>query len=206
VLLRLSLVWLLLLLTTSSFAEAPLYIRHSLGEGISIEVPSHWIVHADEERRNFAAAASAAISSTGQSEPTKRQLFAASATPTPSEAKIRVNTYRPSLFTASDLRAATKAELASIRADMQSELSRTFTAMGARLVSMDEPEIVLINGRQALAISYYRTDPKSKSPWRVRMIRMPMGDKTVELTLSYNTWNEPLWRSILAHTVRTFRY
>lgn len=185
------------------------YQRVSIGEGISIEVPKHWIVHSNAEKRNFAAAAEASSRGAGiDNEHTadKATLLAVSALPTPSGAKIRVSVIRPPEFTGAELAATTAKELKESRADWLSAMSKNVSATGSKLLALDTPRVEVINGQASLLVEYRRTDPRSPSPWTVRMYQIPVADKMILFTISHRESDAAIFKPVLDHAKRSIRF
>lgn len=185
------------------------YQHVAIGEGISIEIPKHWVVHSIVEKKNFAAAGEASMRSAGidnESAGDKNTLLAVSALPTPSGAKIRVSTISPPEFTSAELAATTAKELKESRADWLSAMSKSVSAIGEKLLALDTPRIDKINGRSALLIEYRRTDPRSPSPWTVRMYQIPVADKMILFTISHRESDAAIFKPVIDHVKQSIRF
>lgn len=185
------------------------YQRVSIGEGISIEIPKHWVVHSIAEKKNFAAAAEASTRGVGIDNETagnKNTLLAVSALPTPSGAKIRVSVIRPPEFTSAELAAATAKELKESRADWFSAMSKNVSATGGKVLSLEAPRIEKINGQVALLIDYRRTDPGSPSPWTVKMYQIPVADKMILFTISHRESDAAIFKPVIDHAKQSMRF
>ena len=131
-------VFILVVLTaTASFAIAgdTRYQRFSLKEGISVETPSHWLVHDDSEKKNFAAASEGAARTAGvdyETNQNKSRLIAISALPTPSGAKIRINLIRPLPFSSVELRSTSAQDLRDVETEFSAGMAKSMTSMGAK--------------------------------------------------------------------------
>lgn len=203
------LVIILVLMTEWAIAGDGIYQRMSLGEGISIEVPSHWFVHSDADKNNFAAAAEASSRMAGihnDNIEKKSRLLALSALPTPTGATIRVNVIRPLTFSGSELRAATAQDLKDMKDDFSAEMVKGMSEMGATLFSMETPSVGLFNGRAAILFEYRRSDLNGPSPWTVKQYRIPAGDKLIEFTMSYRESDAFVWRPILEYSKQSLRF
>jgi hypothetical protein len=193
----------------SAIAGDTRYQRFSLKEGISIEAPSHWLVHADSENKNFAAASEGAARTAGIDYDTNRdkfRLIAISALPTPSGAKIRINLIRPLPFSSAELRSASAQDLKDVEAEFSTGMAKSMTAMGAKLLAVTTPRIKIINGSPALLLEYRRSDLSGPSPWTVEQYRIPAGDKLIELTISYRESDESICKPILEYVKQSLRF
>jgi hypothetical protein len=195
--------------TQLATADESNYQRLSLKEGISIEVPRHWLVHSDAEKKNFAAAGEASTRGAGNNYDTEEdssRLLAVSALPMPSSAKIRITVVRPLRFTGADLMAATAKDLKESQAELATEMSQAMKATGGQLLDLKVPRVETIGGQSALLIEYRRTDLRTPSPWTVRRYRIPVGDKLIEFTTSYRESDAPIFKPILDHTKHSLRF
>lgn len=205
----LAFVAILVFMAKAAIAGDANYQRLTLQEGISIEVPSHWLVHSDAEKKNFAAAGEGSSRAAGIDYDTtenKSRLLAVSALPTPSGAKIRVNVIRPLTFSGADLRAATAQDMKDIKTDFSSEMAKSMTAMGAKLLSVETPRIESINDSTAILFEYRRSDLRGSSPWTVRLYRIPVRDKLIELMMSFRESDAAIFKPIIEHTRRSLRF
>lgn len=185
------------------------YQRLSLKEGISVEVPSHWLVHADSEKKNFAAAGEGAARTAGIDYDTnqdKSRLLAISALPAPSGAKIRVNLIRPLPFSGAELRSASAQDLKDAEPEFRAEMTKVMAAMGVKLLAVATPKIEMINGSPAFLFEYQRSDLSGPSPWTVKQYQIPAGDKLIQLTISYRESDAPIWKPILEYVKRSLRF
>lgn len=193
----------------SAFAGDTRYQRFSLNEGISVEAPSHWLVHADSEKKNFAAASEGAARTAGIDYDTnqdKSRLIAISALPTPSGAKIRVNLIRPVPFSSADLRSASAQDLKDVETEFSAVMAKSMASMGAKLLAVATPRIEMINGGPSLLLEYKRSDLRGPSPWTVKQYKIPAGDKLIELTISYRESDATIWKPILEYVKQSLRF
>jgi hypothetical protein len=199
----------LLLVAMPAVAGSGNYQRLMLKEGISIEVPTHWFVHSDAEKKNFAAAGEGATRTAGIDYDTaenKSRLLAVSALPIPSGAKIRVNVIRPLSFTQAALRSASAQDLKDIDAEFRSEIAALMTGMGVRLLSVQMPKIESINNNAALLFEYRRSDLRGPSPWIVKLYRIPVRDKMIELTISFRETDAAIFKPIIEYAKQSLRF
>ena len=185
------------------------YQRLALKEGISIEVPSHWLVHSDVEKKNFADTAESHMRDAGidyDATENKSRLLAVSALPAPSGAKIRVNVIRPPAFSGAELRSATAQDLKDIEADLSSGMAKNLSATGIELISVQTPKIVLINNYTAMLFEYRRSDLYDTSPWIVRVHYIPVEDKLIEFTLSFRESDAAIFKPIIERTKQSLRF
>ncbi len=205
-------VFILVVLTaTASFAIAgdTRYQRFSLKEGISVETPSHWLVHDDSEKKNFAAASEGAARTAGvdyETNQNKSRLIAISALPTPSGAKIRINLIRPLPFSSVELRSTSAQDLRDVETEFSAGMAKSMTSMGAKLLAVATPKIEMINGNPALLLEYRRSDLLGPSPWTVKQYKIPAGDKLIEFTVSYRESDASIWKPILEYVKQSLRF
>ncbi len=185
------------------------YQHFSLKENISVEVPSHWLVHTDSEKKNFAAAAEAAAPTAGiayDNNKDKSRLLAASALPTPSGAKVRVNLIRPLPFSSAELWSVSAQDLKNLKAEFSAEMTESVAAMGVKMLDVATPTIEMINSSPALLLEYRRSDPSGPSPWTIQQYMIPAGDKMIELTISYRESDASIWKPILEYVKQSLRF
>lgn len=193
----------------SAIAGDTQYQRYSFKENVSVEVPSHWLVHADSESKNFAAAGEGAARTAGidyDSNQGKSRLLAISSLPTPSGAKARINLIRPLPFSSAQLRSARVQDLKDVEAEFRAGIEKSMLAMGAKLLAVATPKIEMINGSPALLLEYRRSDLGGPSPWTVKQYKIPAGDKLIELTISYRDSDASIWTPILEYVKRSLRF
>lgn len=199
------------LTATANFAIAgdTRYQRFSLKEGISIEAPSHWLVHADSEKKNFAAASEGAARIAGIDYDTnqdKSRLIAISALPTPSGAKIRINLIRPLPFSSAELRSASAQNLKDVETEFRAVMGKSMASMGAKLLAVATPRIEMVSGSPSLLLEYRRSDPHGPSPWTVTQYKIPVGDKLIELTTSYRESDATIWKPVIEYAKQSLRF
>jgi hypothetical protein len=199
----------LFFIAVSAAAADSSYQRLSLNEGVSIEIPRHWLVHTVVERKNFAAAGEAISQAAGIEQDTKEfsiNLLAVSALPTPTGAKIRISVVRPLLFNGADLRAATAKDLQVIRSELSADMSKSMAAAGFKFLSLKTPVVETINAQSALLIEYRRTDPRTSSTWTVMRYRIPIKNKLIEFSTSYRESDATIFKPILEHVKSSLKF
>lgn len=199
----------LIVTTDLAIARDTRYQRFPLEEGISVEAPSHWLVHSDSEKKNFAASAEGAARNAGidfETNQDKSRLIAISALPIPSGAKIRINLIRPSPFSSASLRSASPKDLKNVEVEFQKTMEKGMASMGAKLLAVSEPRIEMINDSPSLLLEYRRSDPHSPSPWTIKQYRIPVGNKLIEMTVSYRESDATIWKPILEYVKQSLRF
>ena len=203
---RIAAVALLALTCAQAHAEDSPFIRRELAEGISVEIPSHWVVLSEASRKNIEARTRAIIDSSGQS-PTKAQtLLAVNATPAPTGAMIRVSVSSEVEYTVAVLEATSREDLKSIANDASTKFKALERDGGIRLVRILDPKILKIGARTALLIPYERTSLAGPSNWIVQQHYIPFETHTVIFTLSYRRSDAPLWEPILGRVRQSIRF
>lgn len=195
--------------TNLAIARDTRYQRFPLKEGISVEAPSHWLVHTDSEKKNFAASAEGAARTAGidfETNQDKSRLIAISALPIPSGAKIRINLIRPSPFSSAALRSANPQDLKDIEVEFRAAMEKGMASMGAKLLAVSEPRIEMVNDNPSLLLEYRRSDPRSLSPWTVKQYKIPVGNKLIEMTISYRESDAAIWKPILEYVKLSLRF
>lgn len=196
-------------MANAAVARDTSYQRFHLKEGISIEAPSHWEIHTNTEKKNFAAAGEGAARTAGIDYDTnqdKSRLIAISALPIPSGAKIRVNLIRPLPFSSAELRSASAQDLKDVQTEFKAGSEKVMAAMGVKLLAVAMPKIESINGNPALLLEYRRSDTYGPSPWTVRQYKIPAGNKLIELTISYRESDAHIWKPILEYVKQSLRF
>ena len=77
---------------------------------------------------------------------------------------------------------------------------------GPKIVEMQPVRVEKINNRRALVLPYIRTSAVGPSNWQVNQYKIPVSDKTIELTLSYRLSDANVWRPILERVKRSVRF
>ncbi len=193
----------------SAIAGDTSYRRFSLKDGISVEAPSHWLVHGDSEKKNFAASAEGAARVAGidyEISQDKSRLIAISALPIPSGAKIRINLIRPLPFSSAELRSASSQDLKEVEAEFREVMLKSMASMGAKLLTVSTPRIEMVNDSPSLVLEYRRSDPHSSSPWTVKQYKIPVGNKLIEMTISYRESDTAIWKPILEYVKQSLRF
>jgi len=196
------------LLGNLSFAQDNSFRLIQLSYGISLEIPSHWMVLSQDTRKNLGAAGSAIIDNAGieGSSGQKQNLLAVNATPEPTGATIRVSVTSPPDYTQSDLAAISPADLKEVEAEMLT-IFRQLEASGApKLIEMQPVRLEKFNSYRALVIPYVRTGVNGPSPWQVTQYKIPVSTGLIEITLSHRQADAMVWRPILERVKRTVQF
>lgn len=198
----------LTLLVHSAFARDISFRSVQLAYGISLDVPSHWVVLSVENRKNLGAAGQAIIDNAGIEGPIgrKESLLAMNATPNPTGAMIRVSITSPADYTQSDLAVATPADLKDIRAEMIKMFRQLEESGGPKIIEMQPVRIDRANNFRVLVMPYIRAGLKESSPWQVIQHKVPVSNHLIEITLSYRQSDAIVWRPILERVKRSVKF
>jgi hypothetical protein len=181
--------------------------RVQLGDGLSIEIPSHWNVLLQSTRRNLNAAGEA-ITENAKIETSrgrKETLLAVNATPDPTGAMIRVSITIPPDYSQQDLRDATPADLAEISAELFRNFRKMESAGGPKIIQMQAASIELMGNYNVLVMPYRRNSKFGPSPWQVIQYKIPLKHRLIEITLSYRESDQIVWRPILTKVKKSIR-
>jgi hypothetical protein len=187
-------------------ATDSVFSDRDIGDGIRIQYPSHWyILRADQSAEiNARGRESAATAEPGTAN--KRTLIAINATPAPTGAMIRVSV-TPGTIGERELEQALESNsadlLRSIRAEFEAHFPPTMRELGIEVSDIRDPQIVPIDGKNAILIAYRRTSAVDGGLWEVRLYQIPHGGRTIELTLSNRLSDREVWTPILDRTLRT---
>ena len=178
---------------SSAFAQEYQIRRISVGNRLSIEVPSHWHVRDTDERKNIAAAAEALRERLDRKdEPTHVSALSVVSRPEPTGAIIRVsfipidNLSQAALLREIELHragllrevtVAFKEDMDSLRKDMEKQ--------GLQLLGQQNVGIDTIGGLTAFTLMYRRTSAVGPSPFTVTQYHVPVGKEKILITLSY---------------------
>jgi hypothetical protein len=176
-------------------------------EGITLEVPAHWVKLDSDTRRNLAIAGEQIFSVSpygGGEEQDKSTVLAMNSTPSPHGAMIRVSRNNSIPEITSD--AIFHASRSDIDA-MSAEFATMFGSVMPEFVSMLGVEKVAISGRWALKISYLRKDLRNgQDDWQVDQYLIPSDGQSVwQVTLSRRVSDRILWDPILDRVKSTIR-
>lgn len=146
------------LLSHSAFAQDTSFRRVQLAYGISLDVPSHWMVLSQDDRRNIGAAGQAMTDNAAIERPSgrKESLLAVNAAPNPTGAMIRVSITSPPDYTQGDLAAATPADLKEVGTEMQGMFRKLEASGGPRIIEMQPVRIEKFNNYRVLVMPYVR--------------------------------------------------
>lgn len=198
----------LALLGDSAFTQDTTFRRAQLAYGISLDVPSHWVVLAQDVRKNLRAAGQAVTDNAGLrgSGGQKETLLAMNAPPDPTGAMIRVSVTSPPEFTQEDLAATTTKDLEVLGKQLLEVFRKAEASGGARIIDMQPARIERFDKRQALVMSYVRAGGGGSSPWRVTQYKIPVPNRLIELTLSHRQSDAGLWQPILERVRRSVEF
>lgn len=186
-------------IVTPSIVQAQsVYARQQLGGGLSIELPSHWTLLPVDARRNLRASAEAFDRLSGNNASPAVRIALLAANSSPRGAAVRVTLGRTSdNLSEQRLIGLTHDELREYTQNFRQQNAEREAVGGARLLSVAPVTVSRFNTSHALVISYTRAGVDGPSPWQVNQYKIPVGERTIELTLSYRTAEAVLWRPIL---------
>lgn len=182
--------------------------RLDLAYGISIEIPSHWVVLDQATRENLGAAGTAIMTNAGieDSGGKKDRLLSVNATPYPTGSMVRVSVTTPADYSQDDLAAATSADFKGVEEEMRRGYAQAEGSGMPKLLEMQRVHTENFNGRLALVVPYIRADRFGPSPWQVTMYKIPVSGRLVEITLSQRQSDAPVWQPILERVKRSVRF
>lgn len=190
-------------------AQGAYFHRIQLMYGISLEVPSHWVVLSKATRKNIGAAGEAIMDNAGivgRQGRQKKSLLAMNAVPNPTGAMIRVSVTSPPDYTQADLAAATIHDLKDIGVGLLSMFRKLEASGGPKVIEMQSVRIDRVNNFRALVMPYIRAGFNEASPWQVTQYKIPVSNKLIEITLSYRKSDSVVWRPILERVKRSLRF
>lgn len=185
--------------------ESP-FVRKVLADGISVDIPSHWVVLSAASRSNVEARTRAIIDSSGQSSSKAQTLLAVNATPAPTGAMIRISVAPEVEYTEAQLDSTNLEDLKSIAKDAEIKFKALEREGGIRLVKVLDPRIEKVGSRTALLLPYERTSLVGPSNWIVQQHYIPFDSRTVVFTLSYRRSDAPLWEPIIKRVKQSIRF
>lgn len=196
------------LLGNSAFAQDTSFRRIQLSYGISLEIPSHWMVLSQDTRKNIGAAGSAMMDNAGieGSSGQKQNLLAVKATPEPTGAMIRVSVTSPPDYTQSDLAAASPADLKEVGIEMLKTFRQLEASGAPKIIEMQPVRIEKFNRNLVLVMPYIRASKFGPSPWQVTQYKVPVSNRLIEITLSHRQSDAIVWRPILERVRRSVQF
>lgn len=99
--------------------------------------------------------------------------------------------------------AMTPAELATLDAQLKSEIEQSFTGTGVKLVSWYGIRIMTVNGRTALNVSYLR-QLDNQPHVTVSIYQFNNNDRVHKLTLSYTSQDAVKWSPLFSKILTSF--
>lgn len=196
------------LLGHSAFAQDTSFRRVQLAYGISLDVPFHWMVLSQDNRRNLGAAGQAMTNNAGIDGPSGRKepLLAVNAAPNPTGAMIRVSVTSTPDYTQGVLAALTPVDLKEVGAEMQSMFRKLEASGGPKIIEMQPIRIEKINNYLVLVMPYVRAGANGPSPWQVMQYKIPVSNRLIEITLSHRQSDAIVWRPILERVKRSVQF
>jgi hypothetical protein len=190
------------------FAQDTTFRRVQLAYGISLDVPTHWTVLPQDNRRNHRAAGQAMIDNAGIEGPTGRKetLLAMNATPSPTGAMIRVSVTSPPDYTQSELANATPGDLREVGEEMLGTFRKLEASGGPKILEMQPVRIEKFNNYRVLVMPYVRAGINGPSPWQVTQYKISVSNHLIEITLSHRQSDAIIWRPILEKLRRSVQF
>lgn len=178
-----------------------------LAYGVSLDIPSHWAVLAQDSRKTIAAAGEAILENAGAaaSVTKKTNLLAVSAVPSPTGATIRVNLVTPAEYTQSDLSKISLDDLAQVKAGLLTQFKQLEASGGPKILEMRVPTLGRIDNKLSMVMQYTREGVNGSPPWQVTQYKVPLADKLIEITLSHRIEDEIMWKPILEKVTNSVR-
>lgn len=191
-----------------AFATQTAFKRIQLGNGLSIEIPSHWNVLSQSTRENLNAAGEAILEEAKVQTLSSRKetLLAVNATPDPTGAMIRVSVTKPPEYSQQDLRDAKPSDLTEISTELLVNFKKLELAGGPKIIQMQAASIDTMNNRKVLVLPYRRESKFGASPWQVTQYKIPLNDRLIEITFSYRESDQILWQPIVNKVKRSIRF
>ncbi|MFI3189268.1 hypothetical protein BCS42_14210 [Crenothrix sp. D3] len=183
-----SLLMFFILFTTSVFAQDTSFHRVELAYGISLDIPSNWVVLSQDSKKNIAVAGEAMLSNAGieGSSGQKERLLAVNAQPeSNNNATIRVSVTMPPDYTQADIAIATPKDLEAIGFEMQKLFKTIEVSGGIKIIEMQPVHIEKFNNFLSLVMPYVRAGVNDSVPWQVTQYKIPVSNRLIEITFSY---------------------
>lgn len=201
----------LILVAQPGYAQDTAFHKISLAYGISIDIPSHWVVLSQDTRKNLGAAGQALLDNAGIEGPDGRKitLLAVNATPYPTGAMIRVSVTSPSYVTKADLddlSDATAKDHNEIRLEFIKIFKQLEHSGGPKIIEMQKIRIGELNNYKMMVISYTRAGMFGPSSWEVIQYKIPVSNRLIEITLSHRKTDAIVWKPILERVKRSVRF
>lgn len=208
---RRSRVWtalgLLALSMASASAEVPAFRQVELAYGVSLEVPAHWLLIEEDERKNQLLAGQTIAGAAGaKNQPTRARLLAVNATPRPTGAMISIGVAWPPMFSQQELAEMSRQDMAEFTREMHSLLRSAEAQGGPRIIEMQGFTVEPLNDRHAMVLRYRRASRNSPSAWQVTQYTIPVDGRVIELSLSYRESDGHIWRPLLTRVKDSLRY
>lgn len=194
--------------SSSAFSQDTEFHRIHLKYDISLDVPSHWMIISQDNRKNIRAAGKAMTDNAGieSSAGQKETLLAINSTPSPAGAMIRVSVTSPPDYKQSDLTAATPEALKAIGTGMHSAFSKLEASGGPKIIEMQPVRIEKFKTYRVLVMPYIRAGITGPSPWQVTQYKIPLPNRLIEITLSHRQSDAVVWRPILERVWRSVQF
>lgn len=192
-------------IATAQAPKVSSYVLVRLPQGVILRMPRNWRVLTDDSRITLEAATEALESSINAESLPSTLPFAASyydgnrAT----AGMLNVRYYPENTVTQSDVRSMLPSELKALDGELRSGLSSSAKASGNKLLEWRGTKAVDIDGLRFLVSEYRRSSPRQKS-FRVRLVRLLDGARSLTVTVSYRE-DEHLLGPITDHMISTLQ-
>lgn len=182
--------------------------RIQLPYGISLEIPSHWMMLSEESRRNLSLASESILNQAGLEDAADKaeRLLAVTSTPSPPGVKIRVSTTAPYQYTQADFAAVSPADLNELRQEFYENLKKMEASGGIKVQEVEMPRVEVLNNQISLVLTYTRSDFYGPSSWQVTQYKVPVSGRLIEFTLSYRQSDAAIWKPIIENIKRSIRF
>ena len=189
-------------------AEESLFRKVSVLNLVTLDIPKHWKIRDENDRKNVAASAESRFNTTGHV-----ASLSVVSLPEPSGGIIRVSFVESAgvnqqIFSAEVKRdkAFVKKELEELLVDEFRDLRRSFEKQGMRLLNGPDVEIINLSQKLGFALVYRRSGANENGAYIVTQFHVPLDRKKAIITLSYREHDQQIYRPIIQKVRNSIRF
>lgn len=197
-----------LLLGTAMFAEGTdNFATVSLPKGVSIEIPQNWIVLANNQRITLDTAVESVLDLSGINQQTSEFPFAANYYDNRGTTIGILNIrYYPELGASQiDAVGATKSDVQELDIVLKENILNGAKALDLSIISWSGTVKTEINGITAFVTEYSRASRRVSGDFQVKLVRVPAGNRSFTLTVSYLNSESRVMRPIIDRIISTVK-
>ncbi|MEY8712277.1 hypothetical protein [Mangrovibacter phragmitis] len=187
--------------TTVNDVPRPGYYRYIVGNGISVELPESWSLLTHDQIMGIKKK-----SGTSNEAPSNTTIAANSSQYANRNEGVFRASFTGESLKAEDLKAVSRADLDALCQSMNDILVKNMAKQGVSLTRKAYCSITTISNKNALLISYQRTDLNAHGLWDVFIYQVPVNGQAVMFTTSYKKNASPQVQTQIIDILHSIRW